>query len=56
MIVKHSSMKVTLTIPKYNFETKRSTRSLWMKPPAREKKELVLQRFWATMGRNEGSL
>jgi hypothetical protein len=50
--MKHNLMKVTLTIPKYNFETKPSTCLLWMKSPAREK-ELVLQRFWASMGRNE---
>jgi hypothetical protein len=55
MIMKHNLTEVTFTVPKYNFETKLSTCSLQMKSLAREK-DLVLQRFSASMGRNEGSL
>jgi hypothetical protein len=42
-IMKHNLMKVTLTVPKYNFKTKPSTCPLRMKSLARE--ELALQRF-----------
>jgi hypothetical protein len=55
IIMKYNLMKVTFTVSKYNFETKLSTCSLQMISLAKEK-DLVLQRFSGSMGRNAGGL